>query len=94
MFNGASQLENEKFWRQIECPTCIVSGMFSHEYWSKKLTSGISSGYFQDGEVEERALVFKNARHYWFENSGHMVHYDEPNRLANLCMEFLEEKYD
>ena len=44
--------------------------------------------------MEERVSVFQNAEHIWFENSGHMVHYDEPERLANLCIEFLEEKYD
>ena len=94
VFIGASQLENEKFWRQVECPTCIVSGVLSHEYWSRELTSDMRSGYFQEGEMEQRASVFQNAQHYWFENSGHMVHYDEPDRLANLCMGFLEEKYD
>ena len=94
VFIGASQLENEKFWRQVECPTCIVSGTLSHEYWSRELTSGERSGHFQRGEMEERVSVFQNAEHIWFENSGHMVHYDEPERLANLCIEFLEEKYD
>ena len=87
-------MENEKFWRQVECPTCIVSGALSHEYWSREPTSGERSGYFQQGEMEERVSVFQNAEHIWFENSGHMVHYDEPERLANLCIEFLEEKYD
>ena len=71
-----------------------MSGALSHEYWSREPTSGERSGYFQQGEMEERVSVFQNAEHIWFENSGHMVHYDEPERLANLCIEFLEEKYD
>ncbi|MFT7651436.1 MAG: hypothetical protein ACI9UU_000538, partial [Candidatus Azotimanducaceae bacterium] len=31
------------------------------------------------------------ARHHWLEHSGHMIHYDEPQRLGKLCFEFMEQ---
>ena len=58
VFIGASQLENEKFWREIECPTCIVSGVLSHEYWSRAYF-GHEIRVFSRREMEKRARFFK-----------------------------------
>ena len=52
------------------------------------------TGHFAEGEMEARAAEFPNAEHHWFENSGHMVHYDEPERLAKLGLKFLEQHYE
>ena len=94
VFIGTSYAENMKFWQKVSCPTCIVSGALSYEYWGKEMTSTTRPSHFQDGEMEERISQFKQAEHHWFDQSGHMVHYDEPDRLADLCNNFLEEKYE
>ena len=94
VFIGTSYTENEKFWRQIKCPTCIVSGALSYEYWGKEMTTSNRPAHFREGEMEERASRFGQAEHHWFNESGHMVHYDEPDRLADLCNNFLEENYE
>jgi pimeloyl-ACP methyl ester carboxylesterase len=94
VFVGTSYQENARFWRQIKSPTCIVSGLLSYEYWDKEFASGDKYRHFKEGEMESRTREFKNAQHHWFEESGHMVHYDEPDRLAKLCNTFLEEKYE
>ena len=69
---------------------CIVSGALSYEYWGSQLGS---DGRFREGEMEERVGHFPNAEHHWFDHSGHMVHYDEPDRLANTLRTFLEKHY-
>ena len=94
VFIGTSYAENEKFWQEVSCPTCIVSGALSYEYWGKEMTTTNRPSHFQDGEMEERVNQFRQAEHHWFDQSGHMVHYDEPDRLANLCKKFLEKKYE
>ena len=93
VFVGASRAWNEKFWRQVKAPTCIVSGTLSHEYWGREMPAAAFSGHFAEGEMEARAAAFANHEHHWFDGSGHMVHYDEPERLSALCLTFLEKHY-
>ncbi len=93
VFIGSGHLENEKFWRQIQAPTCIVSGTLSYEYWGQQTSTDDFTGKFAEGEMENRAAQFTNHEHHWFDHSGHMVHYDEPNRLGLLCRKFLEKHY-
>jgi pimeloyl-ACP methyl ester carboxylesterase len=94
VFIGTSYAENEKFWRQITCPSCIVSGALSYEYWGKDSSTNNRPARFQEGEMEGRVANFRETEHHWFDKSGHMVHYDEPDRLADLCNNFLEKKYE
>ena len=94
VFIGTSYRENEKFWRHSKCPTCIVSGALSYEYWDKEMSAYNRPSHFQTGEMEARVAQFPDAEHHWFEMSGHMVHYDEPDRLASVCETFLEKKYE
>ncbi len=94
VFIGTSYAENEKFWRQIICPSCIVSGTLSYEYWEKESITNNRPARFKEGEIERRVAYFKQAEHHWFDKSGHMVHYDEPDKLADLCNNFLEKKYE
>ena len=90
-FIGASTSDNEKFWRQVNSPTLLVSGIHSHEYWGHEMGSENFNGKFAEGEVENRIACFRNAHHHWLEHSGHMIHYDEPQRLGELCFEFMEQ---
>ncbi len=93
VFVGTSRAWNEKFWRQVAAPTCIVSGALSHEYWGREMPAAAFSGHFAEGEMEARAAAFPDHEHHWFDGSGHMVHYDEPQRLGTLCRTFLEKHY-
>jgi len=88
VFVGANTADNTKFWKQVKCPTCVVSGSQSHEYWGAQM-GDTGSGRFAEGEMEARAASFTHHEHHWFEGSGHMVHYDEPERLTQLTAKFL-----
>lgn len=93
-FLGASPNEDEKYFKGVQAPTCIVSGSLSYEYWGAEFDPADFSGKFADGEMEARVDQFQNATHHWFENSGHMVHYDEPERLADLASKFFAQHFD
>jgi len=96
VFVGISHLDNVRFWHQVQAPTCIVSGALSYQYWGgemKSTTLTEYTGHFAEGEMEQRAENFTNHQHHWFERSGHMVHYDEPERLGAMTRNFLEQNY-
>ncbi len=88
VFIGADPHTDAKFWRGVKAPTCIVSGRLAHEYWGREFSPAEFSGHFAPGEMEQRVAQFANAEHHWFDQSGHMVHYDEPERLAELAIQF------
>jgi pimeloyl-ACP methyl ester carboxylesterase len=88
VFVGASRANDAKFWRNIKAPTCVISGSLSYEYWGREMGDEAFDGRFVPDEMEQRIDEFQNCVHQWFEGSGHMVHYDEPERLAQFCYDF------
>jgi pimeloyl-ACP methyl ester carboxylesterase len=93
VFVGSNYADNARFWRQVQAPTCLISGTLSYQYWGREMASPDFNGHFAEGEMEARADHFANHEHHWFEHSGHMVHYDEPDRLGVLARNFLEQNY-
>lgn len=92
VFVGASRANDAKFWRNIQAPTCVISGSLSYEYWGAEMGDGVFDGRFAENEMQQRIDIFQDCEHHWFEQSGHMVHYDEPERLAAQCLAFYSEK--
>ena len=93
VFVGSNHADNARFWRQVQATTCLVSGTLSYQYWGREMASAEFNGHFAEGEMETRANHFAHHEHHWFEHSGHMVHYDEPDRLGVLARNFLEQNY-
>lgn len=93
VFLGVSTADNVRFWQQVQAPSCFVSGALSYEYWGSEMATPGFTGHFAEGEMETRVQHFKHHEHHWFDQSGHMVHYDEPDRLGALCRHFLEQHY-
>ena len=92
VFVGASRANDAKYWRNIQSPTCVVSGSLAFEYWGAEMGDADFDGHFAQDEMQQRIDMFQDCEHHWFENSGHMVHYDEPDRLGALCRAFYREK--
>lgn len=92
VFVGATRENDAKFWRNIKAPCLVVSGKLSFEYWGAEMGDETFDGHFGENEMEQRINLFHDCEHHWFERSGHMVHYDEPSRLANVCLTFFSEK--
>jgi pimeloyl-ACP methyl ester carboxylesterase len=92
VFVGASRENDAKFWRNIKAPCLVVSGTLSLEYWGSEMGDETFDGHFAENEMQQRIDLFDDCEHYWFENAGHMVHYDDPGQLANVCLTFFSEK--
>ncbi|MEM7408585.1 MAG: alpha/beta hydrolase [Pseudomonadota bacterium] len=82
------------YWPLVECPVMLGAGALAHEYWTRAipLKNGWD-GRFATGELEAIAAMFSDAELVHFEHSGHMVHYDEPDALAEATRAFLERRF-
>ena len=89
---GATRENDAKFWCNIKAPCLVVSGKLSFEYWGAEVGDETFDDHFGENEMQQRINLFDDCEHHWFESSGHMVHYDEPSRLANVCLTFFSEK--
>lgn len=91
VFLGAGFADGERYWRQVRCPTLIVSGDQAYEYWRAQIPLEWD-GRFSPGELEARIGCFRDAEHRAFADAGHMVHYDRPRDLAEAVADFLERR--
>ncbi|MEM6709850.1 MAG: alpha/beta hydrolase [Pseudomonadota bacterium] len=92
VFVGFDEGESARLWRQVTCPVLTITGDCADEYWRSLYPGGTYSGHFQPGEYEARISAFRTIEHKRFEHSGHMVHFDEPDRLAAAIQDFLTQR--
>ncbi|MSP41465.1 MAG: alpha/beta hydrolase [Deltaproteobacteria bacterium] len=65
-----------EFFRRIECPVLIVDGQQSRQT--------------RRTDKQQRYQALRDQRHVVIDNAGHMVHQDNPERLAEAVAPFLE----
>lgn len=93
VFVGSDADASERYWQNVRCPTCIVAGALAAEYWGKAMPVDSDwTGAFAPGELEARVGLFPDAELVTLSGSGHMVHFDEPDRLAATTLDFLRRK--
>ncbi|MFN8546252.1 MAG: alpha/beta hydrolase [Candidatus Binatia bacterium] len=73
------------FWRRITCPTLVVHGTESGEFW--RGTPG--AVYLDEADRTRRLGCFKDVRFTEIAGAGHMVHFDRPRELLSAVREFL-----
>ncbi len=81
--------QNRERWRAVQCPTLIVTADLAHEYWMAQMPIANWDGRFGNDELAERLHCFRNAGHVQIEGAGHMVHFDQPERLVQVIEDFL-----
>ena len=67
-------------WRRISAPVLMVSGTLSDIPARMKYTPE---------DLAERRGAFRNRREVELDDAGHMMHHDQPGRLARLIEDFL-----
>jgi pimeloyl-ACP methyl ester carboxylesterase len=67
-------------WRLVTAPVLLVAGKLSEIPGRMKYTPG---------DLAERKGAFRNRREVELEAAGHMMHHDQPERLARLIEDFL-----
>jgi pimeloyl-ACP methyl ester carboxylesterase len=87
--------ESSRYWAGVGCPALLITGARAGEYWSRAVPGEVGwSGDYAPGELEARLAHFPDHEHQQFQNSGHMVHFDEPERLAEVTDDFLGRRYE
>lgn len=82
------------YWPLVECPIMLGAGALAHEYWARAIPVRNGwDGRFAEGELEGIAATFGDAELVHFAHSGHMVHYDEPEALAEATESFLKRRF-
>jgi len=69
-------------WRRITAPVLLVSGKQSEMLSRMKDTPE---------ELAERMGAFRNRREIELADAGHMMHHDQPERLARVIEDFFED---
>lgn len=69
-------------WRRITAPVLLVSGKLSNIPARMKDTPE---------QLAERKGAFRNRREVELADAGHMMHHDQPERLARIIEDFFEE---
>ncbi len=83
-----SQPEAESLLGRIVCPVLLVTGDEGLGYWTA-MRSELNDPDWYEAELERRAGLFKNAERHVIPNAGHMLHYDQPEALNRLLVDFL-----
>jgi pimeloyl-ACP methyl ester carboxylesterase len=89
VWQSFSMLESEQQMHWISCPVLIVTGDEALNYWTNAgLVSQADESLYQS-ELARRLALFVNAQHLVIEQAGHMLHYDQPERLNQLLLDFM-----
>lgn len=91
VFLGVRREDTERYWRNLRCPTLIVSGDLAAEYWRAQMPVEWD-GEFAPGELEARVALFPDAEHVPITGAGHMVHFDQRETLTRVVAGFLERR--
>lgn len=85
---GPYNLEYSKaLWRRITCPTLVVHGGESGEFWRGRP----GAVYLEPDDLQQRLSCFRAARFKEIPGAGHMVHFDRGRELVAAVREFLLE---
>jgi len=86
-----SHEESEELYSMIECPVQIITGEHSLDYWVQNREELSGQQDLQDRDIERRRQLFTRAEHHVIEGAGHMIHYDQPEKLNEAIREFLRK---
>ncbi|MFT5210824.1 MAG: pimeloyl-ACP methyl ester carboxylesterase [Flavobacterium sp.] len=81
--------EMEKLWGLIDCRVLIVTGDESPGYWVNMRGDAGVDLIFYASELLRRKMLFKSAENAVIEGAGHMLHYDQPDKLNDVIKNFL-----
>ncbi len=94
VFVSSDNEEAQRFWQEVQCPALVISGDQAWDYWGPMFGDDRYDGRYKAGEMDARAAIMPHGRHVPFQNSGHMIHYDEPERVVSELERFIEEGED
>ena len=83
-----SHADSELAYRAIQCPVLLVTGEWSLDYWASIRPMAEWDAVRFEIEQQGRTRLFADARWVNLPAAGHMLHYDQPERVANCILQF------
>jgi pimeloyl-ACP methyl ester carboxylesterase len=88
----------EERWRAIPCPVLAVSGAESWERWWAVRLSPVAEAEGRQRltpeEWRQRLACFADVEAVELEGAGHLVHFDQPDRLNQVIDDFLRRRVE
>jgi len=85
-----NQAEIESRWASITAPVLAASGADAWEtWWTRPGSSMAGRQRFTPDEFMERLKLFSDVEHIEVAGAGHMVHFDQPEKVNELVDTFL-----
>jgi pimeloyl-ACP methyl ester carboxylesterase len=88
--------ETERRWRAIRCPVLVVTGAEAWDTWWNARVSPIGNAEgrvpLTPAEWAERLANFADVEATELADAGHLVHYDQPERLNEVIADFLRRR--
>ncbi len=89
------QTSLEERWAAISTPVLAVSGSEAWEtWWARPQGPAVDRRRLTDDELAERLALFADIDHVELGEAGHMVHFDQPERLNELIDTFLRTRVE
>lgn len=80
-------------WRAITAPVLAVSGAEAWEtWWARPGRPTADRPRLSDEEWAARLGLFQDLEHVELAEAGHMVHFDQPDRITDLITGFLDRR--
>lgn len=85
----------EERWAAITAPVLAVSGAEAWDnWWTRNRGPGGDRTRMTAEEFEQRLAIFADMTHVELAEAGHMVHFDQPDRVSDLVGRFLAERLE
>ncbi len=83
----------EERWSAITAPVLAVSGAESWDtWWTQNRGTGPDRVRMTEAEFADRLARFADIEHVELAEAGHMLHFDQPDRIGELVDGFLERR--
>lgn len=82
-------------WAAITVPVLAVSGAEAWEtWWARPGGPTADRPRMTDDQFRERLATFQDLEHVELPEAGHMLHFDQPERISQLVVDFLLRRVD
>ena len=92
---SVNQVALEQRWSAITAPVLAVSGAEAWETWWARPGGPFADRVkMTDEQLAGRLALFSDIEHVELPEAGHMVHFDQPERVNQLVNDFLERRVE
>lgn len=95
-FASIDQPLTEERWRAVRCPVLAISGAESWERWWGARMSPVAKAEGRErltgAEWQARLQIFPDVETVDIPDAGHLIHFDQPERLNEVVADFLRRR--